>query len=53
VFNPEKVGIVMDELCEEISLKSICNEVCPGCPLSTNNNNAINNNVTLFNKELQ
>lgn len=50
--NPEKVRVVMDELCEEMCTSCLCIEVCELCPHNTQNQETVDRMVTMFNNEL-
>jgi hypothetical protein len=50
--NPEKVRVVMDELCEEMATSCLCIEVCELCPLSTIERETISRITKMFDNEL-
>jgi hypothetical protein len=50
--DPEKVRVVMDEFCEEMTSTMRCDEVCELCPLDTNNHDTIDRITEMFNNEL-
>ena len=50
--NPDKVRVVMDELCEEMCISCLCIEVCELCPLSTVERETIDRITTMFDNEL-
>ena len=46
--NPDNVSIIMDEICEEMCMKSLCIEVCDKCPLRTTDYSSIRKMTDLF-----
>lgn len=52
MFDPEKVTILMDFICEEMALKSTCTAVCEKCPLNAKGEDALDKVVDIINNEL-
>ena len=50
--DPEKVRVVMDEVCDKMAIICLCREICETCPLSSAKWENINNMRDLFDKEL-
>jgi len=50
--DPDKVRVVMDELCEEMMAVMRCDEVCELCPLDGRNQDTIERITVMFNNEL-
>ena len=50
--DPEQVRVVMAEICEQITMKCLCIEVCELCPLNDAEWDNIDKMRDLFDKEL-
>ena len=55
MFDPDKVKVVMDELCEEMCIKDLCietNDNCKRCPLNATESETVDRIEDFLNEEL-